>query len=74
MNICNGNDPLDWTCSHCMAEPGEPCHWAQHNPIELYHAERLEAAAAHAGDGSGAASYTPSVQQFDRAVEASGLF
>jgi hypothetical protein len=68
--------PLEVNCPHqnsnltnCGAGVGEPCRWDCLNPVELYHAERLEVA-DELSKGKGA---EPSVEDFNLAVERSDL-
>jgi hypothetical protein len=61
-------------CRHCAQQPGEPCDWSRDEAsaqgVALYHAERIEDAAAWC-DGSDGAVATKAA--FEQAVDATGL-
>lgn len=63
---------IDWACPLCARQPGHDCDWSDWQfaqPHPEFHAERIAIANSIAtGEG-----YTPTLVEFDKAVEDSGL-
>lgn len=59
------SNPMDWACGTCAQQPGEACIGM---PPGEFHASRVEAAHTYtSGRGN-----TPTVVEFDNAIEESG--
>lgn len=59
------NNPIDWACGECDQQPGEPC---LDLPSGEFHESRFTAAHTY----SDQPGLTPSMEEFDKAVEESG--